>query len=1727
MKKTFQAKRTQTILLLLVLALSAFLRLRGLDWDDDYHLHPDERFLTWVETSITPVATLRQYFDTANSTLNPHNVGHTFYVYGTFPLFLVRFVAEGVEMTAYSEVYLVGRVLSAIFDVGIVLLLYFMAQRLFAKPALSLLAALFYGLSTLPIQQSHFFTVDTFANFFMTLAIFLAICIFQLDKKADEQRNGFLQQKDQRLHLLFGLVVGLAAACKINAVITALFLPVAVILRDGKAFREFDKEFGKRVLWFVLAGILFLFVFRICQPYAFQGPGFFGLRPNARWLDNLRELTVLSSGNTNYPPSLQWARRPLWFAWQNLLQWGMGLPIGILALLSVVIMGWKMLHGEWRPYLLIWLWIVLYGGWQSMLWNPTMRYLLFIYPTLAIGAAWMLITILHALRGWRRWLRVSLSVLLLLVVLASSLTWAFAFSEIYTRPVTRVAATEWIYKNVEGPINLQIEGETGAFTQPLSYPHTFDLTSDNSLRFAFSVQEDMTLQSLHIEKIQNYSEEWDDVHLNIHVSQTLSTAEEILFSTQSALQNWDDYGQVLDHSILVEPTILLKAGQEYWMEVGLAGSAEHVRMLGYITADGITYNGGITQTIYETAPSLSAQGFYDVEFTPYESGTLEGVTFFRIKDWYAVDSLQDITVSVRTVDEPNTILTQGVLRIDDSTLQDFRGNSAQISFAEPIALQEDKRYKLTLQLSDGDGYVALYGSKRLNETTWDDGLPLYMFGVNPFDPYTGVFHSDLNLDLYWEDNESKLERFYTSLEQTDYIYITSNRQWGSTTQIPERYPLTSAYYQALLGCPSTVDIQDCYRDAQPGMFQGELGFELVQVFQSEPQIGSWTINTQYAEEAFTVYDHPKVLIFEKSDDFSMQKVRGILGAVDLSKVINLTPAEANRLPGDLTLTTEQSEAQTEGGTWSYLFSYDDLINRYQGVGLLVWYLVLFLLGLVVYPTTRLIFGGLADRGYPFSRLLGLLLLAWLTWWSGSLSIPVERWLISVVFLVILLANLYLFLKDREEILAEIKGQWKHILQVELLFLGFFLFFTLIRLGNPDLWHQYKGGEKPMDFAYFNAVIKSSVFPPYDPWYAGGYINYYYFGSVLLGVFTKWLGVVPSIAYNFGLITFFAFSGIAAYAVGWNIHTKRSSKSDAHKPTISAFQAGLITAFAVLIIGNLGTITMFLNGLELLAPSTGMGSANGFLSKPILWVRGFVEVFKGAIFRYYPGDWYWIPSRTIPGEAITEFPYFTFLYGDPHAHLFAFPLTLLGLGYFAALIFSDERKETWCWLVKIIGGGVLVGALAPTNTWDYPLYLLFGVLGIAYEHLKRGRIYAGILPHLKPAPRKWVSLGLSLIFFIASSYLCYAPYHAAYGAGYTSVQIWEGSRSPLRSFVIHWGIFFFFLLSWLVLKTRDWLAKTPISFIKKIKTHSGLVWLVGLLVVAVMIWLIISNVQFALVTIPVLIWALLLFVDTQDRIVDRFILLLTMAGVAMIFMVEMIVLTGDIGRMNTVFKFYLQAWTLLAVSAAYGGICVWQRLARSGWSGWKKVWRAVGIALMAFGLMFPLAASMDKIRDRISDQVPLTLDGMDYMQTATYWQNDSLMDLEQDYRAIRWMQEHVSGSPVIVEGNVSLYQWGNRYSIYTGLPAVVGWDWHQRQQKQILPSNFVSDRITDVNDFYSTVDIRSALEFLAKYDVRYIFVGQLERIVYNAEGMQKFTEYEGVYWTTVFAYEDTVILEVKE
>ena len=360
--------------LLVTILFAGSLRFIGLDWDEGRHLHPDERFLTMVEVALQWPAESVGYFDESESTLNPRNVGFGFFAYGTFPLFLVKAVSVQTGMSGYDQVYLVGRFLSGLFDLGTVVLLFLFGWRLYDDRRVGLLAAAFYAVAVLPIQHAHFFVVDSFSTFFTVACLYSIVRI---------QRSGRVRD-----WVSSGLFFGLALACKISIYPLALLVIAVTLVHfwerrqrgESSTVSSFlEPSLARLVLFFLVA----FCIFRIFQPYAFEGPGFLGMFPSERWLDNLREVRAMVSGDVDFPPGHQWTdRAPLWFPMKNLVLWGVGIPLGIIAWL-----GWgfgvvRLFRNREFAHLVPVLWIGAFFLYQGSQWVKAMRYLLPIYPLL-------------------------------------------------------------------------------------------------------------------------------------------------------------------------------------------------------------------------------------------------------------------------------------------------------------------------------------------------------------------------------------------------------------------------------------------------------------------------------------------------------------------------------------------------------------------------------------------------------------------------------------------------------------------------------------------------------------------------------------------------------------------------------------------------------------------------------------------------------------------------------------------------------------------------------------------------------------------------------------------------------------------------------------------------------------------------------------------------------------------------------------------------------------------------------------------------------------------------------------------------------------------------------------------------------------------------------------------------------------------------------------------------
>lgn len=408
-------------LLLSILSIALFFRTIGFNWDQGQHLHPDERFLTMVVSSVRLPSNIFDYFNSKTSTLNPYNNNFNFYAYGIFPLLITRFFGEIFKLISYDQIFLVGRALAVIFDIGTTLLIFFISLKIFKKEKIAILSAFLYSICILPIQQSHFFTVDSFTIFFFNLAILLLI---------------------SNKYLLSGFIFGLTLANKTSVIITVPIFLLFIFFTN--------KNISKRIKSIIIFLFFTFIAFRIFQPYAFDG--FIKFSPN--FISDIKEASQMITGKIDYPPNIQWANtNPILHPLFNMFLFGIGPITFILFIVGVIkILKNRQLIKQPKIIILfaIFLTIFLY---QSIMLAKYMRYFYPIYPIIIIFASY------------------SLSFLnrkILIPIFLVNMLIAISFINIYLHPHSRYSSSDWICQNITN--NSVISDEIWDDSLPLKTP---------------------------------------------------------------------------------------------------------------------------------------------------------------------------------------------------------------------------------------------------------------------------------------------------------------------------------------------------------------------------------------------------------------------------------------------------------------------------------------------------------------------------------------------------------------------------------------------------------------------------------------------------------------------------------------------------------------------------------------------------------------------------------------------------------------------------------------------------------------------------------------------------------------------------------------------------------------------------------------------------------------------------------------------------------------------------------------------------------------------------------------------------------------------------------------------------------------------------------------------------------------------------------------------------------
>lgn len=808
---------------------------------------------------------------------------------------------------------------------------------------------------------------------------------------------------------------------------------------------------------------------------------------------------------------------------------------------------------------------------------------------------------------------------------------------------------------------------------------------------------------------------------------------------------------------------------------------------------------------------------------------------------------------------------------------------------------------------------------------------------------------------------------------------------------------------------------------------------------------------------------------------------------------------------------------------------------------ILWYIVITILGWLTFPLAYYLFPALKDRGYTLTRALGLLVWGYIFWLFASLGIAqndVGGLLLALIVLIGLSA--WLLVRDhgpwttdhivdsRWSIVEWLRSNRHLVITTELLFFIAFAIMAFIRANNPETYTA--GGEKWMEVAFINAILHSPTFPPHDPWLSGYAISYYYFGYVMTAMLAKLTSTPAPIAHNLMLPMIFGLSATGAYGLLYNLLNigHRSHGDDLQESEEQSSRANLRNTIAALLAPIFLLIVSNLEGFFESLHRKGIGwtfDANGNATSPF-WTWIDLQVLTNPPqqpLQWEPDQffWWWRASRVLQDydlnnarlEVIDEFPFFSYLLGDLHPHVLAMPFNLLAIAVALNIILGGWQGtiDLFFGQLKISKTGfftiaLVLGGLAFLNTWDIlPAAALI--------------VFSYVLARVREAGWGWERIEDVLLLGIpagVTAFLMYLPFFVGFDSQ-------AGGIVPNFMFVtrgahlwVMWGTLFIPLFAYLIYlwrseRSANWRVGLLSTFGFLILLFAAM-FVVGLLASQVKPELVRQILdgqgrdlnQFiadsilrrwtnigSLLTLLALLIPAVAFLTKRDDVSDdnasastvrlpsfAFVLLLISIGVLLILGPEFFFLRDNFGyRINTIFKFYYQAWILLSLAAAFGVAVMLTEL--------RGIAAALSTTLIVIvigtGLFYP-AFSVPSKTDNFKANNPeqRTLDGSAYLA----------MTMPDDYQAFQFMKGLEPG--VVAEAVGGQYTEFARVSTFTGMPTVLGWPGHEGQWRD---NALQGSRKDDIATLYATNDWFTASQIIERYDIRYVYVGNLERNTY--------------------------------
>lgn len=791
------------------------------------------------------------------------------------------------------------------------------------------------------------------------------------------------------------------------------------------------------------------------------------------------------------------------------------------------------------------------------------------------------------------------------------------------------------------------------------------------------------------------------------------------------------------------------------------------------------------------------------------------------------------------------------------------------------------------------------------------------------------------------------------------------------------------------------------------------------------------------------------------------------------------------------------------------------------------------LGFVCLPLTVTVFHNLPDRGWAFSKAIGVVLLAFCVWLPLMTlhMLPYSQLFILGVALVILAFNLFGFTRTRRAIMKVVRVNVGYVVVTELVFLGMVFLLGWLRSYLPDI----RGFEMYMDEGFISGIMRSPHFPPADMWFAGYSINYYYYAHFTAATLAKLLGQSPSVAFNTGISTFFGLTavnlfGVTANVVAWARYVRRTRTKTANGNSSIAIQRADTVHPSLLGAIPYGFVSMI------------MALVFGNLASTQQW---FQQHGDGL-----PYDWF-TPTRVVD-KTINEFPAFSFLLSCFHAHVLALAFTLLAIGIAFNLFLAPHGPDgrglrvfgsRWQIPATLLITALVIGGLFVMNGWDYPTYMGLALVCIALQQW---------LAHdMQFRAELFINILVPAAILIALSFLLFIPFYRSFISPSQGLAlVGPADRSNLRDELLIYGVFAFMFISLLVASV----LKRPLFAFSELRSGStngisavesgrrwfiiGVIATIALVCIEFALLILMQNsVTFVVMASISLLGAILLIVNIGDR-AHAFTLLLGATAFAVVAMCEVIflkdVFASNYPRMNTVFKFYFQAWALLSLASGAGLYYILEsfkplrdatRIQRISQRSVEGVWVAILLVFVLAGSVYPLvapAARLARINPRTHQpylQRTNSLDGLTYLKTDPANPGD--------YDAIQWLNSNVPGNPVIVEAIGNDYTNYGRISVFTGMPTIMGWVGHEYQWR-VNWLNKAENAIEfnrrggDVDTIYTNTDAATVLSTMKHYNAQYIYIGALEHQKYPMANLSRFSAYMQV----VYNAEGVTIYKIR-